>query len=81
MTEADNLILEHLRHVRAKIDQMADDLREVKHRVVTLEGGQGSILQHLGHLATSIAQQQVSFDRLTERVERVERRLELTETR
>jgi hypothetical protein len=32
----ENLILEHLRALRSKIDQIADDVREIKQRVVTL---------------------------------------------
>lgn len=73
----ENLILEHLRTLRSKIDQIADDVREIKQRVVTLESGQGVITQQIGHLQQSIAGQQVSFDRLTERVERLEKRLEI----
>lgn len=74
---AESLVLEQLRLIRA--DQVAarDDIREVKNRLATLEGGQGTILQHMGHLASSIAQQQISVDRLSDRVERIERRLEL----
>lgn len=73
----ENLILEHLRALRSKIDQIADDVREIKQRVVTLESGQGVITQQIGHLQQSIAGQQVSFDRLTDRVERLEKRLEI----
>lgn len=73
----ENLILEHLRGLRSKIDQIADDVREIKQRVVTLESGQGVLTQQIGHLQQSIAGQQVSFDRLTDRVERLEKRLEL----
>jgi predicted DNA-binding protein len=69
--------LEHLRAMRSRIDQVAEDVREIKHRVATLESGQGTITLALGHVQQSIAGQQVSFDRLTERVERVERRLEI----
>jgi len=73
----ENLILEHLRGLRSKIDQIADDVREIKQRVVTLESGQGVMTQQIGHLQQSIAGQQVSFDRLTDRVERLEKRLEI----
>ncbi len=57
MENVDNIILEHLRHMREKIDLMASDMREVKHRLATVEATQGTILQHTGHLASSIAQQ------------------------
>jgi uncharacterized coiled-coil protein SlyX len=51
-------------------------VREVKHRLATVEATQGTILQHTGHLASSIAQQQVGFDRMSERIERIEKRLQ-----
>lgn len=73
------LVLEQLRLIRADQASMKADLREVKSRLATLEAGQGTMLQHLGHQASSIAQLQVSFDRIGERVERIERRLELAD--
>lgn len=78
MENVENIMLEHLRHMRQRIDQTADDMREVKHRLATIEATQGTILQHTGHLASSIAQQQVSFDRMSERIEHIEKRLQLT---
>ena len=78
METVENIILEHLRHMCQKTDQVADDMREVKHRLATVEATQGTILQHTGHLASSIAQQQVSFDRMSERIEHIEKRLQLT---
>jgi len=73
----ENLVLEQLRLIRADLSAVKDDVREMKNRLATLEIGQGTILQHMGHLASSIAQQQVSFDRFGDRVERIEKRLEL----
>ncbi|MDD5324658.1 MAG: hypothetical protein PHR71_05025 [Polaromonas sp.] len=80
MENIESLVLEHLRAMRGKIDQIADDMREVKQRLSTVEATQGTILQHVGHLATTMAQQQLSFDRLAERVERIEQRLDLAAT-
>ena len=76
---ADNLVLEPLRLIRTEIASIKEDGREVKNRLATLEVGQGTILQHLGHLASSIAQQQISLDRVGDRVERIERRLDLAD--
>jgi len=75
--EVENLILEHLKRFQASQDRIEHELKEVKSRLATLEVGQGSLLQHLGNLASSIAQQQVSMDRTGDRIERIEKRLEL----
>lgn len=76
--EPENLVLEYLRAMRTDIAAIKDDIREVKNRVTMLEAGQATIIQQLGHVSGSIAQQQVSFDRFGERVERIEHRLELS---
>jgi septation ring formation regulator EzrA len=52
-------------------------LGEIKRRLANLEGDQASIIQHLGHLAAADAQQQLATDGLTERLVRIERRLDL----
>ena len=46
-------------------------------RLSNLEAGQASIIQHLGHLASADAQQQLASDGFDQRLERIERRLEL----
>ena len=80
MTDSiDNLVLEQLRLIRSELGSVKLDIREVKSRLATLEVGQGAILQHMGHLASSIAQQQVSLDRVGDRVERIEKRLDLAD--
>ena len=38
------------------------------------------MLQHMGHQSSAIAQLQLSFDRMGDRVERIERRLQLADT-
>ncbi len=61
----ENLVLEHLRHLREQMDRMAADMREVKQRLGILENQYASISTRL--------------DRLDERVERIENRLNLHE--
>lgn len=65
MTEAESLVLEHLRHIREAVDGLRDDMREVKGR--------------LGILKSQFANLSNRMDRLDARIERIERRLQLTE--
>lgn len=78
MDNVNNLILEHLRAIRTDIGSIKDDVRELKLRVGNLEVGQAHMMQHLGHPASVNAQQHLSYDRIVERLEKLEKRLELT---
>ena len=75
--QIENLLLEHLKRFQAGQDRIERKLDELTRRISNLEGGQASIIQHLGHLAAADAQQQVSADSFNVRLERIERRLEL----
>ena len=63
--KTDNLVLAHLRHIRGAVDDTREDMREVKSRLGLLEQQYAIISGRL--------------DRLTDRVERIERRLDLVE--
>ncbi len=78
MEHVENLILEHLRAIRTGVAAIKDDVRELKSRVAHVEVGQATLLQHLGHNASMSAQQQLGYDRILERIEKIEKRLELT---
>lgn len=74
----ENLLLEHLRHIRGRVDQIADDVTDLKHRMTSLEHGMSLIKREI-HFGDEVdGRQQVSLDRIVERIERLERRLELT---
>lgn len=77
MENGESIILEHLRGMRSDIGWIKEDVRELKSRMANLEGGQATMMQQLGHQASVSAQQHVSYDRIVERVERIEKRLEL----
>ena len=65
MTDPDNIVLEHLRHIRGAIDDVRDDIRE--------------IIQGARHLETYRATMSSRLDRMDLRIERIERRLALAD--
>ena len=73
----DNLVLEHLKRFQAGQDRIERKMEEMTRPLSNLEAGQASIIQHLGHLASADAQQQLASDGVDQRLERIERRLEL----
>ncbi|MEA3638730.1 MAG: hypothetical protein VBE63_02160 [Lamprobacter sp.] len=73
----DSLILEHLRHIRGRVDQIADDVSELKHRMTALEGTMGLVKREVAYGDETDARQQLTLDKLADRLERIERRLEL----
>lgn len=72
-----DLVLGHLKFFQGSQGRVERKLDELIGRLANLESGQASVIQHLGHLAAADAQQQVSADRANERLDRIERRLEL----
>jgi len=72
MTETDNIVLEHLRHIRGAIDGLRDDMREVKQRLGILEN-------QYANLEIQYASVSNRLDRMDSRIERIERRLDLTD--
>ena len=71
--ETSNIVLEHLRHIRGRIDGLSDDMRQVILRL-------GAIERHQGGTHFSEINQNAEFDQIKKRLERVERRLELTDS-
>jgi archaellum component FlaC len=65
MADIDNIVLEHLRHIRGAIDDVRDDTRELKQRI--------------GNLGNQYANMSNRLDRMDGRIERIERRLDLTD--
>lgn len=73
MTEnIENLILEHLRHIRGRVDQIAEDVGTLKLRTTSLESQIAGL-----HGDNAIAHQRM--DRIEARLDRIERRLDLRE--
>ncbi len=69
----ENLILEQFRRLDQRLARMEDDMSDVKLRLTATE-------EHLGSLMISVAGVNARLDKLDSRVQRIERRLDLTET-
>ncbi len=67
-----NIVLEHLRRIDRKVDGLSDDMRMVILRLRSIE-------RHVGGFGISEVNQNAEIDRIKERLQRMERRLELTD--
>ena len=74
----DNLMLEHLKRFQATMDRVESKLGDLTLRMANVESGLASVIQHLGNLAVADAGQQSAIDHVTVRLDRIERRLELS---
>jgi tetrahydromethanopterin S-methyltransferase subunit G len=70
--ETTNLVLEHLRHIRSRVDGLTDDMRQVILRL-------GAVDRHVAGIHISDVSQNSEIDLIKQRLDRVERRLELTD--
>ncbi len=69
--ETESLVLEILRKIQADIAALRFDMVDLKHRVTMIE-------RNTADIASSFAGQSARIDRLDERLDRIERQLELT---
>jgi chaperonin cofactor prefoldin len=53
--QPDNIILEHLRHIRRVVDKLETDVTELKSRVTSFEATMGHLMAQIGHLQAQIA--------------------------
>ncbi len=77
--QTENLILEHLRALRGGQGRITDEIKEVKHRLTSLESGIAGLRRDGAGTQDDVYRQQASMDRLKERLDVIERRLELAE--
>ena len=76
----DSIMLEHLRAIRAEQAVAREDRRELKIRMTDVEIGLAAVLKHIAHLAESVAVQHSRYDRIVDRLDRIEKRLDLVGT-
>jgi uncharacterized coiled-coil protein SlyX len=69
--EMTNLVLEHLRHIRAKVDSTDERVGRLELRLSAVEG-------HLANIMVSEAAQNSAIDTVSRRLDRIEHRLELS---
>jgi hypothetical protein len=73
----DNIILEHLKRFQTGQDRIERELKEIKGRMSQVEIGLAGIRGDIAHVAGDQARQQVTMDGISDRVDRIERRLEI----
>ncbi len=75
----ENLVLEHLRHMRAAVDRVEQRLDDFTIRIGHLETSFAPMQNSLAHVQVQLAEQSVRFDRVEARLARIEKRLDLTD--
>jgi len=76
----ESIILEHLRSIRATVDHIDSDVSELKSRLFSLETGIARITTEQSSNYGEIIQDRHVVDRLKERIARIEKRLELSDS-
>ena len=74
----DNIILEHLKAIRAELAEIKADTSDIKLRLHSVDTSVIELRRNNVHLFEDDARQQLSLDKLLERIQRIEKRLELT---
>ena len=77
MDKVENLLLEHLKRFQAGQDRIERELDEVVTRLGHLEISMAGLRRDIGHGDEQTAVVSVRLDKMNERLERVEKRLEL----
>ncbi len=75
----DNIVLEHLRHIRSKVDKTEQSIDDLKIRMSRLESAMLSVKREVADGFEAEIHQQNANDRIIGRLERIERRLDLQE--
>lgn len=83
MDNVENIIIEHLKGLRSDVaglgSEMHSEFRDVKARLNHLEASVAGARRDSALAAEDFARQQVSIDALAERIQRIEKRLELAD--
>lgn len=77
MENIENLIIEHLRHIRGRVDLISDGMGDLKHRLGQLELQTAHSRRDQLAVQEDVYRQQGAIDGIKGRLDRIERRLEL----
>ncbi len=77
--EPENLMLGYLRRLDAGIGAIREDLRDLKERASGVDAALVGVRRDLVGLHEIAGRQQVALDRMSARIERIERRLDLVD--
>lgn len=75
--DVDNIIIEHLRAIRAEVADLKENDKEILTRLARLEIGQANLLRNIAFIEETGAEHSMRYDRLKERIEKIEKQLEL----
>ena len=68
----DNIVLEHLRAIRSDLSEIKEDIRDVKHRLTSVE-------MAVSQVHGDFAGQSLRIDRIQDRLHRIETRINLSD--
>ena len=73
-----NLIVEHLRHIHGRVARIIEDTGHLKHRMSGSQSAMVIVKREVSSSDGTDARKQFTLDRLLARMDRIERRLDLT---
>jgi hypothetical protein len=77
MSNVENIILEHLKKIQAELTEIRQDGMEIKSRLGSIESGVARIAREEAGNYGEIIENRHMYDRLVERIGRIEKRLEI----
>jgi len=77
MSNIENLMLEHLKKIQAELAEIRQDSAEIKSRLGSIESGIARITRDEAGNYGEIIENRHMYDKLAERVGKIEKRLEI----
>lgn len=77
MSNIENLMLEHLKKIQAELAEIRQDGTEIKSRLGSIESGIARITRDEAGNYGEIIENRHMYDKLAERIGKIERRLEI----